>query len=125
MTKWIGVDFDGTLTKTVDWDGHDDGRIGETIWPMVDRVKQWLDEGREVRIVTARVARGFDYDASHWCAVQDWCVETFGKPLPITSEKDPNMLVLWDDRAVQLVRNTGKTPEEMGRAQYTRLPPLD
>lgn len=106
-TKWIGVDFDGTLTKTMNWTGLEDGRIGENIQPMIDRVKRWLVEGKEVRIVTARVAKGFDTRGVHFLAVRCWSAFVFGQFLPITAEKDPHMLELWDDRAIQLIPNTG------------------
>lgn len=43
---WIGVDLDGTLAE---YHGWDDGRIGAPIPKMVQRVKQWLAEGKEVR----------------------------------------------------------------------------
>jgi len=29
MAKWVGADVDGMLTKTLKWDGIDDGRISE------------------------------------------------------------------------------------------------
>ena len=55
MTRgWIGVDLDGTLARH---DGNQSKRIGEPIPAMVERVKMWLREGREVRLVTARAAR--------------------------------------------------------------------
>ena len=116
---WIGVDLDGTLAKHTD---TFDGDIGHPIDPMVSRVKAWLAQGREVRVLTARVARGFDKDASQWHRIVEWCRDHIGQPLAVTSEKDPDMIVLWDDRCVQVVRNTGRTPEELGRQQYTRLP---
>jgi hypothetical protein len=50
---WIGVDLDGCLAKYDKWVSID--HIGEPITPMVERVKRWLREGREVRIFTARV----------------------------------------------------------------------
>jgi hypothetical protein len=55
---WIGVDLDGTLAKHY-W--PDDGpyhplRIGDPIHRMVERVKLWIAEDKEVRIFTARVA---------------------------------------------------------------------
>jgi hypothetical protein len=50
---WIGVDLDGTLAHYEGWKGQE--HIGEPIAPMVERVKGWLAEGREVRIFTARV----------------------------------------------------------------------
>jgi hypothetical protein len=54
MSGWIGVDLDGTLAKYGRWAGPLE--IGEPIAPMVARVRQWLAEGKEVRIFTARVA---------------------------------------------------------------------
>jgi hypothetical protein len=54
VSGWIGVDLDGTLAMYGRWAGPLE--IGEPIAPMVERVKGWLAEGREVRIMTARVA---------------------------------------------------------------------
>jgi len=48
---WIGVDLDGTLALTV----SNTREIGAPIVPMLARVHDWLDQGLEVRIVTARV----------------------------------------------------------------------
>lgn len=79
---------------------------------MVERVKRWLAEGKEVRILTARVARGFDLQAQNWLEIRDWCRQVFGRTLIITSEKDPHMTELWDDRAVQVIRNKGVSVEE-------------
>jgi len=53
MSGWIGVDFDCTLAEYHGWNG---GELGPPIPAMVERVKAWLAEGREVRIFTARVA---------------------------------------------------------------------
>ena len=52
MKDWIGVDLDGTLAE---YHGWNDGKIGEPIQLMVERVKRWLAEGKSVRIMTARV----------------------------------------------------------------------
>jgi hypothetical protein len=50
---WIGVDFDGTLADySQGWQG--DLVFGGPIRLMVDRVKRWLEEGYEVRVMTAR-----------------------------------------------------------------------
>lgn len=105
MSGWIGVDLDGTLARYDGWRGID--HIGEPIPLMVERVKRWLAEGREVRIFTARVAvpeperrlaRGF---------IVDWCRRHVGEVLPITNIKDLSMIELWDDRAVSVGLNTG------------------
>lgn len=102
---WIGVDLDGTLAKYDHWRGIE--HIGEPIDPMVYRVKQWLAQGREVRIFTARVA---DTDTNNLIIVQTidkWCLEHIGVKLPVTNVKDFEMVELWDDRAVQVYPNTG------------------
>lgn len=102
MSGWIGVDLDGTLAK---YDGRVD-EIGEPIAPMVERVKRWLKEGREVRIMTARVAmphqRGHQEEL-----IEAWCRKVFDRTLPITHCKDYGMIALWDDRAIQVRTNTG------------------
>jgi hypothetical protein len=81
---------------------------------MVERVRQWLCEGKEVRIFTARVTvcknlDGTDRDLSHIVtAIQDWCEEHVGARLPVTNIKDFGMIELWDDRAVGIETNTGE-----------------
>ena len=108
---WIGVDLDGTLAYYDQWRGEH--HVGEPILPMLDRVKKWLSEGREVRIFTARVASapGDRADVSPVMiakSIQNWC-ELHGLPrLKVTNEKDFQMIELWDDRAVTVGRNTGE-----------------
>jgi hypothetical protein len=97
MNGWIGVDLDGTLAHYDRWRG--DYHIGEPIPAMVNRVKRWLSEGREVRILTARTL---------FKPVRAWCKQHLGTILHITNRKDQRMIELWDDRAVQVIRNTGK-----------------
>lgn len=116
--KWVGVGLDGTLAK---YTGQLDGSIGEPIGPMVDRVKKWLAEGRDVRIFTARVAWNGPYVETDRgpvpChtfiehqreTIYRWCEEVFGRRLPITATKDFLTEELWDDRAVRVEHNTGK-----------------
>jgi hypothetical protein len=115
---WIGVDLDGTLAH---YDGWRDGSIGKPIQVMVERVRGWLAQGKDVRIFTARVGPQHSVERPHTdppCApcedqahqvafIEDWCREQFGRALPITATKDLGMIELWDDRAVQVVPNTG------------------
>lgn len=49
MTKWIGVDLDGTLARTTRGDGV---KIGPPIPAMVARVANWLRQGKRVRVLT-------------------------------------------------------------------------
>lgn len=114
-TGWIGVDFDGTLAHYEKWGGP--AELGEPIWPMVERVKVWLAEGRDVRIFTARasvpedaedkVARTLEVIEAR-TAIRRWCLKYIGRELLITNVKDLNMIELYDDRAVQVEMNTGR-----------------
>ncbi len=110
---WIGVDLDGTLAvyePTPVWDGS----IGAPVSEMIERVRRWLAEGRDVRIFTARVApcagvtdgpRAIDVQ---WRLIEDWCRTHLGTALPITATKDYDLVEFWDDRCVEVVRNTGR-----------------
>lgn len=112
VAPWIGVDFDGTLATYHKWRGAE--HVGEPIMPMVERVQRWLAEGKAVRIFTARVSappgdeRRADEAAISRMAIDQFCIEHFGKPLPITNVKDFAMVELWDDRAVTVEANTGR-----------------
>ena len=118
---WIGVDFDGTLATTVtkEWDGP----LGEPIAPMVDRVKRWLAEGRRVKILTARMSPYDDggrllnvYDIlAVERRISEWCKEHVGSHLPVTESKDHNMIELWDDKAIGVVRDTGEIRTDISR----------
>ena len=115
MGGWIGVDLDGTLAVYGGRVGPES--IGAPIKPMVDRVKRWLVEGKDVRIFTARIWNGEVGDNPNeepWKDVgavrgyiENWCREHIGQALPITNVKDYGMIELWDDRAVQVEMNTG------------------
>lgn len=106
---WVGVDLDGTLAEhKLEWSGG----IEAPVTHMVDRVKRWLAAGVDVRIVTARVHPDWDRDLQQSDMIQKWCLEHLGQRLVVTCMKDPNMLELWDDRAIAIVRNTGLTEME-------------
>jgi hypothetical protein len=103
---WIGVDLDGTLAEYDGWQGSD--TIGAPVPAMVDRVKGWLVEGREVRIVTARAFPPTVATLTARRVVEDWSLEHIGQALPVTCMKDFGMVELWDDRAVTVEANTGR-----------------
>lgn len=106
--EWIGVDFDRTLCVYDEWKGL--RHCGAPIKPMVRRVKKWLAEGRDVRIFTARITgprHGVSIEETIQ-VIQDWCEKHVGARLPVTNVKDVGMIELWDDKAVQVVPNTGK-----------------
>lgn len=102
MSGWVGVDLDGTLARYDGWQGID--HVGEPIKPMVDRVKRWIAEGKTVKIFTARVSDG---NPNTVRVIQEWCKTHIGQVLNITNIKDYAMDELYDDRAVQVIMNTG------------------
>lgn len=98
---WYGVDLDGTLAVYDGWKGHE--HIGEPILLMVNRVKEWLADGKDVRIFTARLCEGprcIPY-------INEWCTKHIGQALTVTNVKTFDLIELWDDRAVQMIPNTG------------------
>jgi hypothetical protein len=128
---WIGVDFDGTLAFYDRWTGWN--HFGTPIPMMVERVKRWLAADVEVRIMTARI--GLEPDDVHQCyvtkenytnaqmasAIQDWTEKHLGARLTVTCVKDLHMIELWDDRAVQVIANTGLTLSEEHAAEVSAL----
>ena len=102
---WIGVDFDGTLAVYDHWRGTT--HVGPPIPLMVERIKAWLASGIEVRIVTARAS---DPEEAKEAvpAIEAWCLEHVGCVLPVTHQKDYQMMEIWDDRAVSVEKNTGR-----------------
>ncbi|MFC0283147.1 hypothetical protein ACFFJB_05920 [Camelimonas abortus] len=102
---WIGVDLDGTLAHFDEWRGV--GHIGAPIAPMMARVRRWLEEDREVKIFTARASVDEPLRSEVIAHIHAW-LERHGLPrLEVTCVKDLWMRELWDDRAVQVIPNTG------------------
>ena len=99
---WIGVDLDGTLARYTKWSES----IGEPIPAMVSKVKRWIREGKEVRILTARGSSG-DNKYEQLMKIYEWVEDNIGEPLEVTSEKDPEMVRLYDDRVRQVEANEG------------------
>lgn len=115
----ILVDLDKTLAYYTTWGN---GEIGEPVPAMVERVKDWLALGHEVRIFTARVAalfprKGHDLDyrfsADQGDAlrqlqkVHEWLLKYLGHEFEVTAVKDQDVTEIWDDRAVRVEANTG------------------
>lgn len=110
--KWIGVDFDGTLSNN-DGTDFDHLKHGIPVPEMVTRIRGWLKAGYTVKLFTARMAELPESGearpdlATIEAALKAWCKEHIGQELECTAQKDPNMEVLWDDRAVGVARNQG------------------
>lgn len=97
----IAVDLDGTLAKYDYWRGVE--HIGEPVPAMAKRIKDWLNNGVKVVIFTARAStpEAIPY-------IQAWTKKHFGVVLPVTNAKTFDIVELWDDRAVQVIPNTGR-----------------
>ena len=100
--QWIGVDLDGTLAE---WDDRTStiNLVGKPIPAMVRRVRAWLKKGIKVKIVTARAETPGQRQL-----IEKWLYEAGLPRLEITDRKDWRMLWLYDDRAIQVERNTGR-----------------
>ncbi|MCR5184384.1 MAG: TerC/Alx family metal homeostasis membrane protein [Opitutales bacterium] len=99
---WIGVDFDGTLAQYTSSKNIE--KIGKPVPIMLERVRHWIKHGYTVKIFTARAALG----EAGIAPVKKWLKENGLPELEVTNQKDFSMIELWDDRAIQVVQNTGK-----------------
>ena len=98
---WIGVDLDGTLADYTVWKGLE--YVGKPIPTMKQRVLNWIEMGYTIKIVTARAS-----EIDGIPPVVRWLKDNGFPPLEVTNEKDFQMIELWDDRAIQVISNTGK-----------------
>ncbi len=131
---WYGFDLDGTLAKYDGWKGID--HIGEPVKPMVELIKRMHDEGKVVKIMTARVAPRQNEDGivgeqgivlknehgveQHYVAsyfIRKWCETNLGFIPEIVYQKDHLMLELYDDRVKQVVPNEGWLVEDIAASK--------
>lgn len=112
---WYGFDLDGTIAHHEPGDPVD--VIGAPIEPMIRMIKDLLEQNFRVKIMTARVwvprDERWSAELANECGrqrlmIMDWCEKHIGKRLEVTCEKDPNMIYLYDDRAYNVIRNTGE-----------------
>ncbi|HKK99144.1 MAG TPA: hypothetical protein VJ943_02760 [Desulfotignum sp.] len=98
---WTGVDLDGTLACDNLSAGMD--RIGEPVPAMLTLVKKMLNNGIRVKIFTARAG-----DPEQIPIIRKWLKDNHLPDLEITNIKDFQMQRLYDDRCIQVERNTGR-----------------
>ena len=123
-SPWIGVDLDGTLAADTGrqlWDSEGRPRIGAPVPEMVARVKDWVAKGHTVKVFTARASSGVQV-----AAIRQWLARRGLPDLEVTNIKDFNMVMLWDDRCVQVERNSGRPvapeiPDRNGNMLAPRL----
>lgn len=104
---WIGVDFDGTLAYYDRFRGN--LTFGRPIPKMVRRIQQMLEHGKTVKIFTSRVAPdGIKDVEAIRTALENYTEQHIGVRLEVTCVKDSFMEKLYDDKAVQVITNTGR-----------------
>jgi len=100
MSKWIGVDLDGTLAE---YHWRMGKTIGEPIPSMLEMVKAMLSSGIDVRIFTARAT-----DTNQLPAIKSWLNRHGLGACSITNIKDFDCHLIIDDRAVRAIWNEGE-----------------
>ena len=110
-TMWIGFDLDGTVAEKVGaWKGIE--HIGKPIKGMVEKAKKIHAGGKVVKVFTARVADKDDAEEAKKY-IRAWCKEHLGFVPEITHEKDALAYRIYDDRAFQVIPNTGVTVQSV------------
>lgn len=105
----IAVDLDGTLAKYDGWKGPQ--HIGELVLPMYHRILNWLADGYEVVIFTARIHK--NKEAEDY--LRKWLDEIGLFDVGITNIKTPEIIELWDDRAIGVEFNTGNQMNDISQ----------
>lgn len=98
---WTGVDLDGTLAYYERSSSSD--MIGEPVPAMMAFVKKMIKHGIRVKIFTARVQ-----DPEQLPIISNWLKENGLPELEITNVKDYYMHRIYDDRCIQVEKNTGR-----------------
>ncbi len=108
---WHGFDLDGTMAKDDGWKGRE--YIGPPIKKIIEKIQKLQDAGKKVKVLTARA-----FDKKAIKPIQDWMKNNNIPLLEITNEKDPGMIDLHDDRAVQVRKNTGNLVKSISETYY-------
>lgn len=104
--NWLAIDLDGTLAEYHGWKGID--HIGAPIPAMVEQLISYHNAGWKIAIFTARVSDDDNLIAKKY--IQLW-LATHGLASYInliTATKYKFFSEFWDDRARQVIENTGR-----------------
>ena len=103
----IAFDLDGTLAEYHGWQGID--HIGKPVPAMVKILDQHLRAGDECCIFTSRVSGDAEESNMARHHIAKWLRKYYLPPLDITCIKSKKIRVFYDDRAISVIANTGKT----------------
>lgn len=104
--QWLAVDLDGTLAQYHGWVSEE--HIGEPVVSIVAAINARRAAGWKVAIFTARVSgdagESYRAEAAIWKWLDFYNIKVEG----ITCTKHKHFSEFWDDRAVQVIKNTGE-----------------
>ena len=103
---YAAFDLDATLAEYLKEDSGNTP-IGHVVIPMYEKIKWYQAHGIKCKLLTARA--GFASEVPKieaWLQYNDQFFPGLAK-LEISNVKSHKMLVLYDDRAVQIIPNTG------------------
>ena len=101
----IAVDLDGTLAHYDGWKGIE--HIGPVIPEVANAMELAQAEGAEVHLFTARVSDPEDAAEAHQ-VISKWAEANHFNFASITAVKHKFFTEFWDDRAIQVIKNTGE-----------------
>ena len=101
----IAVDLDGTLAHYDGWKGIE--HIGPVIPEVANAMERAQAEGAEVHLFTARVSDPEDAAEAHQ-VISKWAEANHFNFASITAVKHKFFTEFWDDRAIQVIKNTGE-----------------
>ena len=112
--RWVGVDLDGTLARD-DAPGHFEPPypLGEPIPEMIALIQSLLEAGLTVKIFTARAC-----EPESIPIIQAWAEKHGLGRLEVTNVKDYNLIRFYDDRAIQMAPNSGKSVGHIARTNH-------
>jgi hypothetical protein len=102
----IALDLDGTLAHYDGWRGND--HIGDPVPEMVKKLHQFIADGHTVKLFTARVSGPADEARLADHTISAWLREHNLPALEITCIKHKYFKLFIDDRAIRVVKNTGR-----------------
>ncbi len=107
IEAWVGYDLDKTLFTHDKWEGP--LHFGEPIEPMIEHLKATIASGKKAKIFTARVSyEDQRINDAVRKAIQALVAKHVGSIIEVTCIKDVGMREFYDDRARQVIENTGE-----------------
>lgn len=113
---YFWCDLNGTLVfhekGTPVFDAEGRFIIGKPVNRMVRRIRRMLSEGMKIKIMSGSVGLGGNKAETAERTIKDWCKEHLGRELEVTATITPRCLGIFNDKAIPIVRNTGRVRGE-------------